>query len=618
MAALIRIVRVCVVAITVVGAVALTTPSSLAGAAAKVTVSPTTGLTSGQHISVSVAGEPPNATLLALECVPAAVSIGEDGCENRVNQVFFSNAKGRGSASLSVSSTITTADGVKTCFPTGCLVAVVQLNNGNSISIQGIAALSFVHAGPAPSTGGPPTPPTWPAPTGVVAESTVTPGSPAHLSLQAGVAGDLSGPGVITGPGTTVPTTTVPTTPVMGVGLVQLVMDAPGTSWASASDTAAVVNVKVGTQPRQQIVLFAGARPFTYAAVFDTMSTGGQPVTISVSRPLSSTGSQKPTVQVIAASLSIVTSSNPAYLAMAYAPLVYGRPGTATSDTPLLTSVQVAPGSGATSGDTHLTYTTIWTKEDAGTSFVPWLEWGEWGRMTDITETTQLDVTPSGAIVNPMYDSCGCTAGFPVERTSPKEVEVPFTGKFLGTHMVIRNASGNDYQVQSGTSPFALMQAPIPGASAGQARETVMDANPWTYRISADELSRWYADGSTNPNSPEIGDTRQYALVDVSTDVTNVSAVGVEIQLNGSSTWYSDDHTSGYLLYGGGHARTAVKLPLSWLTTGIAAIRLVAYPSSPGATPSVTNASLTIRGLDENFNLVTPTIPTPSVVLGGS
>ena len=98
MAALIRIVRVCVVAITVVGAVALTTPSSLAGAAAKVTVSPTTGLTSGQHISVSVAGEPPNATLLALECVPAAVSIGEDGCENRVNQVFFSNAKGRGSA----------------------------------------------------------------------------------------------------------------------------------------------------------------------------------------------------------------------------------------------------------------------------------------------------------------------------------------------------------------------------------------------------------------------------------------------------------------------------------------------------------------------------------------
>ena len=365
-------------------------------------------------------------------------------------------------------------------------------------------------------------------------------------------------------------------------------------------------------------MLFAGARPFTYAAVVNSITTGVQPVAISVSRPLSHTGATTPTVQIIATSLSVVTSSNPAYLAMAYAPLVYGRPDTASSDTPLLTSFQAAPGTGAASGDTQLTYTTIWTKEDAGTSFVPWLEWGEWGRMTDITETTQLDVTPSGAIVDPMFDSCGCTAGFPVERTSPKEVEVPFTGKILGTHMVIRNASGNDYQVQSGTSAFAMVQAPIPGPSVGQPREAVMDANPWTYRLCAEELSRWYADASTNPMSPQIGDTRQYALVEVSTEVTGVSAVGVEIQLNGSPTWYANDEGSGYLLYGGGHARTAVKLPLDWLSRGVAAIRLVAYPSSTTITPAVTNASVSLEGLDANFNLVTPAVPAPSIVLAAS
>jgi hypothetical protein len=296
---------------------------------------------------------------------------------------------------------------------------------------------------------------------------------------------------------------------------------------------------------------------------------------------------------------------------MQYAPIVYGRPDTASSDTPLLSFDQESAVAG-TPGSKRLVYTTIWSKEDAGTSFVPWLEWGEWGRMTDITETVALDVTTAGAIVDPTYDSCGCSANYPVNRTSPEEEEVPFTGQRYGTHLIVRNASGNDYQDDTGTSAFRMEQPPVPGPIAGSVRETVMDSHPWTYRVAAAELSRWYADGSTSPASPEIGDSRQYAIVDLSSVTTATNAVGVAIELKGSSTWYSSDFANGYPLYDGGHGRTAVKLPLTWEASGIAAVRILEYPSS--STASVSDVHLNIIGLTEFFGLYWAHPPKPVIV----
>ncbi|MHB8245055.1 MAG: hypothetical protein ACYDGN_06800 [Acidimicrobiales bacterium] len=223
---------------------------------------------------------------------------------------------------------------------------------------------------------------------------------------------------------------------------------------------------------------------------------------------------------------------------MAYAPVVYGRPDTAQSDTPLLTYFTVSPVTDGKhpKGTKRLSYTTIWSKEDAGTSFVPWLEWSEWGRMTDITQTVALDVSPRGAISARTYDSCGCPPGYPVNHTSPKEVSVPFTGRMYGTHMIVRNASGNDYLSETGISAFRMEQAPMVGPAAGAARESVMGTNPWTYRISAEELARWYSDGSILPGSPEIGDSRQYAIVNIDTTASRTTAIAVAIRLKGLPT----------------------------------------------------------------------------------
>jgi hypothetical protein len=612
-----------VVAVTIAGAgwspaAGATGTALLASTGPTLTVVPSSGLAPNQKVVATITGEPPEAMLLVLECVAAAVSIGEDGCENRQNEVVFADAAGTATATLDVVSPISTALGTEDCVPSACFVAAARLSAGNSVSIVGAIGIGFSSAKSAGPTGtGPPAPPAWVSPPVPRHRTAVRAGDPAELALVAGRAGNLSASGAITGPSVTLPADPVPHRAVSGVALLQLVLAAPGTSWSKEKRTAVVVDVSIAKEPTQQIVCFAGSRAFTYAAVFGTLSTGTHRVTIAIDTSLSTAGAG-PKVTVIAARLSVVSASNPSYLAMRYAPVVFGRPDTASSDTPLLTYAQVTRAPGAPAGSRHIEYTTIWSKEDAGTSFVPFLEWGEWGRMADITQTVALDVTPEGKILDATYNSCGCQPPFPENRTSPLEQTMPFEGKADGTHLMVLNASGNDYQSDTGTSAFRLEQAPVPGPAAGAARETVMDANPWTYRITAEELSRWYSDGSTDATSPEIGDSRQYAIVDVASTTAGVSAVAVSIRLAGSDVWYSNDLGSGYPLYTGGHGRTAVKLPLGWESRRITGLRLVAYPASRTGPWSVRDVHVSVIGLTSRFSIERPVLPHPVVTASTS
>lgn len=612
---------VAVAVISTMAATGLTAPlasGAVLGASPSASFAPTTNLRSGEHVTVKVTGEADHATLLALECSSEHISDGEDDCENRQNGLFFVTSKsGEASYELPVVSTIDTALGTFSCS-NGCLVAVVHLTDGNGDTVVGFSALSFAKGSkPLPAGHGPPAPPAWSNPAGLPAGTKVTPATPDKMTLTADPAPtDLSDTGAVTGPSVSLPAGSAPGEPERGVALLQLVLAAPKTSWASGAHTAVVADVTVGDAPPQQIVLFAGSRAFTYAAVFGTIATGSEPVTVAVDKRLSTTGKGlSPALDVIAVRLSVVTQSNPSYLEMAYAPVVYGRPDTAESDTPLLSYATegLDTASSAPAGTEELSYTTIWSKEDAGTSFVPWLEWGEWGRMTDITETISLDVSPSGKISDAEYDSCGCSSGYGINRTSPAEEMEPFKGHRYGTHLIVRNASGNDYQSDDGTSAFRLEQAPVAGPAPGAQRETVMDANGWTYRLSGEELSRWYSDGSSSATSPAIGDSRQYAIVSLETTTAHCAAVAVAIRLKGSATWYRNDFASRYSLYDGGSGRTAVKLPLGWVTRGIAAVRLVAYPSG-SAKASVKDISLHVLGLTAGFSLKELPAPAPVVM----
>ncbi len=614
-----------------------TTTATLAAAPTTgptINVTPTSGLANGQFVTITVAGAPPGSTLLAVECSVAALQISEDGCENHRDAVFFANAAGNATTTLDVTSQISTAVGTDSCVSAVCLLGVVRFTSPTDDAILGASALSFASSactGGTPCEDAPPIPTTVVGPKRPVAPlrgtALITPSAPFAAAVLATQANDLTSASAITGPyqplrgrALAVMQRRAPRDATEdggpGVGLVQLSMDGPGTAWASDSDKAVVASVRVDRSPWQVMVLFAGSQPFTYAGFTGPLAVGVHQVSIRIEPRRSTTGDHVPAVALYRIRLRVVAPGNPMYLLEKYSPVILGRSTSASSDTQLLTSADATPLGG---GSTALSYETVWSREDAGTSFVPFLEWGEWGRMTDITGTTSLDVSPSGAISNATYHWCGCDPPFPEERDSLQEVTVPFTGRYFdGTHMILRNASGNDYQsdvdtTDVDTTDFRFQQPAVPGPPAPQPREAVMDAHPWTYRIMADEVRYWYLDRSTDPLSAQPGAARQYAIVSLDTS-SSASTVAVAIRLAGSSTWYRSDMGSGAPLYTGSLGRTVVKLPQGWESRRITGVQLAVYPAS--ATGSLKVNSFELLGLTPGFGVKRIPTPAPTVVPG--
>ncbi len=173
----------------------------------------------------------------------------------------------------------------------------------------------------------------------------------------------------------------------------------------------------------------------------------------------------KPEVDLLASQLELVAPSNAQYLAYAYAPVMYGRSTSALHDVPLLAYASVGPASG---GGNLLTYVIVWSHEDAGTGFLPFLEWGTWGRMTDIENAISFTVKPDGSVSGAKYLWGGePLTGFPDSQSALKEVDKPFAGTWWGHHPVIRDATGNNDFSDEGTTPFRFQLAPVRGARPG-------------------------------------------------------------------------------------------------------------------------------------------------------
>lgn len=419
------------------------------------------------------------------------------------------------------------------------------------------------------------------------------------------------------GPGSPTPGTA--TRGTLGEGLVRLTMDAPGTSWGSAEETADVVQVAVdGGQP-QEVVLFAGSSPFTYEGFLGPLRTGPHAVDLTVRRDLSRTTVPR-AVRLESLQLVVVPASSPDYLAEAYAPVLYGRQASGRAYTPLLTDVAVTA---LGDGSHRLDYVYVISAHDQGDSVVPAYQWGLWGRMTDIVSMLSETVAPGGQVTSATYASCGCESlpAYPDAVMAPQETTAPFAGTWYGTHPVLRDATATNYLSDRGTTPYRFQQAPVAAPGPGELRDAVMDQHPWTYEISDEELPREHPI-DTSPRTPLVGDYRQYAIVDADLSVTGASSVEVDVRLAGSPTWYSSDYRqtasvpTTFPFHTGGHWRTVVKLPMDWGSRAVTGIRL-RLDAPPGqASPTVTVHGFGLLDVTPAWTVVPRRTPALQVVSG--
>jgi hypothetical protein len=466
--------------------------------------------------------------------------------------------------------------------------------------LAGTACLSVLAAVP---SGG-----ATPIPAGTLIEA----GSPATLTLSAAtVSQPLSTP---EGPGVVVPEAG-PTTAAgtSGEGIVWLSMEAPGTSWASATQTAVTVDVRVDAGPTQQVVLFDGSNPFTYAGFLGPLTVGPHTLSVALDPTLSHTTAGA-SVRLLHAAVGVLLASDPDYDQIAHAPVLYGRTSSGQAYTPLLTS---SADTAAAAGSHQLAYVLVISAHDQGDSIVPAYQWGLWGRMTDIINILNETVSASGVVSGATYASCGCESlPYPDGLEAPEETTAPVQSTPFFTHPVLRDASATNYLSDKGTSPYRFEQLPVAAPPAGQLRDAVMDEHPWSYQISNEELPREHII-STDPDSLLEGLYPGYAVVQSNLSVTGTVSVEFEIRLAGSSLWYSTDYEQSTLglpstfpFTNGGFTRSAVKLPLGWQTHAISGFR-IRLETAPGASspPTLVIHSLSLLAVTPLWTVATVPLP---------
>ncbi len=338
---------------------------------------------------------------------------------------------------------------------------------------------------------------------------------------------------------------------------------------------------------------------------------------VTVSRRLSHAGAS-PGVLVRAVRLRVVPPDSPDYLAEAYAPVLYGRSSSATRYTPLLTDVAVAR---APRGAHTVSYVLLVSAHDQGDSLVPAYQWGLWGRMTDIVSMLTETVAADGSVTSATYASCGCEGlAYPDWVMSARETTAPFRGRWYGHHPVLRDATATNYLSDQGRTQLRFQQAPVAAPGPGRLRTAVMDAHPWTYEISNEELPREHVI-STDPDTLLVGDYRQYAVVAATLRLRHARSAQVELRLAGDATWYSTDYrqaTGGagatFPFITGGQVRSVVKLPLDWGARRITGLR-IRLDASPGAPPpQVQVGSLRVLEVTASWTVVGRALPPPQVV----
>jgi len=315
--------------------------------------------------------------------------------------------------------------------------------------------------------------------------------------------------------------------------VADLDLRAPGADWSQEGKEAALATVFVDGKAQQQIMLYAGARPFTYSVFLGALGAGEHEVDV-----------RGPGVEFSAARFHEDSSD-----VMANAPVLYARANTIGkfTDIPLIVYCERLSDNGAP----FLQYTVIFSNEDGGTSTRALM--ARWGRTTDVEYVYRVS---SGRAT--------------IQAAGHKEVE--FRGQRDGTHPLLMPITDNNMIGEAGVpTPIRYQIAPILVDLTGHSREEVIDQHPMAYEVMAKELQR---EGKLRPfgvvDGEKVSDPLNYLYFEIKL-AKRESFVATLVHLKNDPRWYSSHlghadfairtWTRNAAESGGGFVRTTVELP---------------------------------------------------------
>jgi hypothetical protein len=369
--------------------------------------------------------------------------------------------------------------------------------------------------------------------------------------------------------------------------LLDLTASAPGTSWSVRGAEAAVATIYVDGQYQQDVILFAGARDFTYQLSLGRVGAGEHSLRVEFNRKQSS--AKATNIKIVEAKVTTIDRKHPEFQAIARAPIIYARPDTIGkfSDIPLLAYYEFDR---AVASD-QLTYTVIFSNEDGGTQTTALM--ARWGRVTDIEWVCKSRISVEGEASTNFQGA--------------NHQDTRFAGKFEADHPLIFVTTVNNNFSDQGQSEMRFAPRPMAFDARSASREEMMDRHPWTYRVMADEMIREEKITQERKPGQLINDLRNYVYFDISSNQT-AAALSVAVKLKGDPVWRTSDWgIANYRIDRGGNFRTTALLPkrarLEDIESIVARCDVKGDPRTRVELSQVPNASCDLRSVNKIFVL---------------
>lgn len=321
--------------------------------------------------------------------------------------------------------------------------------------------------------------------------------------------------------------------------VAEITMSSPGADWARPGAEAALAVLILDGKPQQHVMLYAGAQARKYRVFLGSLAAGDHTLEVERSERFSAPGAG---LEVAGASF---TEASPGDPVLANAPVLFARANTIGkfSDIPLLVYCERL----MENSRPLLQYTVVFSNEDGGTSTRALM--ARWGRTTDIEYVYRVWLDPSGR-----------PARATIQAKDHKEVE--YRGPREGAHPLLAPVTNNNMVAPDRATAIRYQLAPIVVDLAAASRELVMDNDPLTYRVAAQELER---EGKLRPfgavDGEKISDPRNYLYIEANI-VNRDSRSAFLVRLKGESRWRVSH--LGKIEYGierSGWVRSTIELP---------------------------------------------------------
>ena len=371
--------------------------------------------------------------------------------------------------------------------------------------------------------------------------------------------------------------------------------------WSAEGREAAALRVSVDGRYRTHVMLTQGDRDADYQVLLGRYGHGSHRVTVDVDP--SQSAPQIGAVRVTGVDVTVVGSRNPGFEALAHAPILHARANTIGrfTDVPLLMWYETAP----TAHGRSYRYSVVFSNEDGGTATDRLM--ATWGRTTDIEFVYGVEIDESGRVVAEEFQG-------------PNHVMTAFRGGHEASHplewtvtdnnMVSDRPPSPERRRARGTPEVRYAPAPERFDLTGASREVVMDAHPWTYRVSTQEMMREGKIGADPPaGSGTIPDPQRYVFVEACSELAAAHlSFGVHATTAQGAQWFDSDRgRDQFRIVRSGCFRGAVPLPAG--ASAPDAIRFRAWPQ-PDAKET---AAVRVTRVNRVFTLGDDLQPKPSM-----